>query len=629
MTAEGYRLAHPELMSRPGVSVLDVGPLAPEARRRIEQEFPRLIYSAPRQPLAGRTLLHRLSTGDINLWWLTEIAEKSPFRGQLVSSCYQLALLWLAWQRGHYQEMWLAIADRPLAAAAASCSQAGVPVRNVGSRVSGGRGWFTPNLLLRRAYLVVRLAVQRALLCKLAPRRNVNAGIAFYSSYPLNWSDAYSGDPKDRMYGALNRVLAPWKPTSYLLWIETPLRKLWRDRRAIAAGFLARDAHPLLLSVTNSELLARLAPSRLVRLAAAMRAAERHLSLRFEPFQIAPVFLADLRRSLASGELAINELHVRAVSRYTSSNPLEYIVHWGEFQPVEKAIWYGLRERRALAVALQHTTATAMFLNYSFIAGELEADARAPRASEAMPLPDLFVSTGEYAAAAVARAGFPVGRTRVCGGIRFRGLLELATSRRDRPADRAAVGLPPGAHVLLVTTTSKQADNENMVTALMGYLRQRQAPCEVIVKCHPMRDDAGIIARRLQTAGPHVRATPFGNDTPLHLLIAAADVMVGNSSASGLESIALGIPVVFFHNPNLYDVNALYSMDDAVMLAADTPELIAALNMLERDEAAVERLRAAWPGCLGRLLYRLDTAAEDRCLAFLREHASASTPASA
>ena len=87
--------------------------------------------------------------------------------------------------------------------------------------------------------------------------------------------------------------------------------------------------------------------------------------------------------------------------------------------------------------------------------------------------------------------------------------------------------------------------------------------------------------------------------------------------------------MVFFHNPNLYDVNALYSMDDAVMLAADTPELIAALNMLERDEAAVERLRAAWPGCLGRLLYRLDTAAEDRCLAFLREHASASTPASA
>jgi UDP-N-acetylglucosamine:LPS N-acetylglucosamine transferase len=142
-----------------------------------------------------------------------------------------------------------------------------------------------------------------------------------------------------------------------------------------------------------------------------------------------------------------------------------------------------------------------------------------------------------------------------------------------------------------------------------------------------MRDDADTIARRLQAAGSHVRATPFGNDTPLHQLIAAADVMVGNSSASGLESIALGVPVVFFHNPNLYDVNALYSMDDAVMLAADTPELVAALDTLERDEAAVQRLRAAWPGCLARLLYRLDTAAEDRCLAFLREQAPASTPA--
>lgn len=620
VTTDGLRRANPQLFTRPTVEFVDVASLASAARDQVAGEFPRLMHAAARQPLAGGSLLERLADGAINLWWLSEISEKSVFRGRLVNGCYQLALIRLAIDRYRPDRVMIAIGDEPLAESAGSLK--GLPVERLTVERRSGAP-FLVDVLARRLYLLCRLLTLRAVIGAVgAPRPD--ARIWLFASFPLNWSAAFSESPGDRMYGALGKVLAGWKRTGYLLWVDTSPRQLWRYRRQVATGWRASNALPLNTAVALCDYLRLLSPSRLVQLWSALRAAVSSLRASFAGFDVRSLFRADLHRALANGELALNELIAVAIRRATSGGRADFVVHWGEFQPVEKAIWYGLRGTGARAVAFQHTTATPMFLNYSFLPGEFEDYRRKPETPASMPLPDLFVSTGAYATGAVVRAGFPEARARICGGIRFRGLLELATSPRDKAAARRGLGVAEGARVMLVTTATKPADNENMVDAVAECMRRDPAAWTLLVKCHPMRDEGAAIAARLQAIDPRMHVTAYNTDVPLPTLIAVADVMVGNSSASGLESIALGTPMIFFHNPHVYDVSVLYSMPESILFAADAMELAAALRLVTRNPDAVDRLRAAWPARLQSLLHRIDTHAEARFLAFVRESLSTS-----
>ena len=164
ITAEGYARANPALLQRDGVSLMDVSRVAADARRQVAEEFPRLMHAAPRQLLAGRSILDRLVTKRMSLWWLSDISEKSVFRGRLVNGCYQLAMIGQAWTRGTFDELWLAIGDGPLAAAAASCAASGIPVRRCTAMPRTPRPFeFTMALIARRAYLAMRLWAQRVM----------------------------------------------------------------------------------------------------------------------------------------------------------------------------------------------------------------------------------------------------------------------------------------------------------------------------------------------------------------------------------------------------------------------------------------------------------------------------------
>jgi predicted glycosyltransferase len=101
-------------------------------------------------------------------------------------------------------------------------------------------------------------------------------------------------------------------------------------------------------------------------------------------------------------------------------------------------------------------------------------------------------------------------------------------------------------------------------------------------------------------------------------LLAAADVLVTNSSATGVEAIALGVVPIFFHNPHLYDLSILHSLQDSALFATDASELVQALDDALSGRAA-RRLAPHWDDDLRRLFGSLDTAAEERLLTFMRE----------
>lgn len=625
---EVYERAHGPLLRSHGVALLEAGEAAALARSRMERAYPQLIYDLARAPLpGGKSLLDHLAIEDANMWWLTETPEKSPFRCSLVNDVYWLELVRAVVARWAFDEVWVSTTCPELARSVASFEPhdgRGLSVASV-RRVRRVLPWlrtvgFCLELLARRAVLFLRVLMQYLVVRRMSiqvPPEQTRA--LLWAPYPSLWSNALGDNPTDRMYGELSAVLDTWKPTGYLSTIHLPWHRLWRARSEIKRVFLAKRVLPLIGFATWGDLFTILWPPYLAKLVRAMHALHRLPKYWHGEFNIAPVVAKELRCALRGSALLLDIVVMRAVKRLCQQRPVDLIIQSGEFQPIEKAVWYGAGATGVKTVAFQHSTASPMFLNYHFGNGEMESYARGGEDSRAMPLPTFFATTGTYAADALRRAGFPAERMTVCGAIRYRRLLDLRESGASAEALREELGLAPSATVITVAGASKRPDNITMVTSLARALRGLDREVTLLIKAHPLLPMEQEMASVLHEERPEVPCLTMPADGPLYGLLAASDVLLTNSSASGVEAIALGVAPVFFHNPYLYDVSVLYSLGEAVLLVSNTEELAAALQTLMGDRGKLEQTKRSGEAIIGELFHGMDTHAEERLLAFLPE----------
>jgi CDP-glycerol glycerophosphotransferase (TagB/SpsB family) len=188
--------------------------------------------------------------------------------------------------------------------------------------------------------------------------------------------------------------------------------------------------------------------------------------------------------------------------------------------------------------------------------------------------------------------------------------------------------LPEGTKVILVATTSKRGDNLNMINCLGNVLARANQNWSVFIKCHPLlpKRDEQALASIVRRHSPLTKCMTFQEELPLSQMLMMSDVMITNSSATGIEAMALGIMPIFFHNPYLYDLSVLYTLSHSVLLAASAPELAAALTAVFQGDDTLARRKAFWEQDLKDLFYRIDTEAEVRLLGFLQNHGNVSIP---
>src|SRR5205085_9790959 len=86
----------------------------------------------------------------------------------------------------------------------------------------------------------------------------------------------------------------------------------------------------------------------------------------------------------------------------------------------------------------------------------------------------------------------------------------------------------------------------------------------------------------------------------------------------GVEAMVLGVVPIFFHNPNLYDLSVMYSLEDAALFATNGEELASALHAALKGNV-VERLKPHWEQEIRSLFGPLDSLGEQRLIAFMQE----------
>jgi len=620
VSTETYERAHRDVLSGRDITFVSAAPLARAAQEAVQEMYPALLHWIPRSPIgSGQSLLERLTWRGSSLWWFTDISEKSALRGRLISDIYALALIDLSVRHTGAAAIYVDSARASFRGVVDAKSGRAPPPAT--ASLTGTIGFFA-KLVAKRMWWTIRLVVTKAVVRMTGLGRAPLSRTLFLTVHPLNWRRPYENEGRDRIYGRLPEVFATWRTTGYMAWLSAGPIRLWRQRRAVGGVFTQHRVVPVLAVARFSDIFGPLSPSHLAATTRAFAGLCGLPPIPFSGYDLAPLVREEIIRSLAAHEMVADTVIEAATRRLAASGLIDTIIHWGEWQPVEKAVWAGVRGSRVTTVAVQHSAASPMFLNYRFMDGEL-APGGPSMSRDGVPLPSLFATTGHYARDAAVAAAFPPERARVCGPVRYHEL-RVAARRGEQASARAAFGIGASESVALLITASKRADNRAMLAAFIEAVADRRLT--VVAKCHPFDRIEDEIEATLASRAPTLAVRIIRDETSLGDLLFLADVMVGNSSASGLEALAAGVVPVFFHNPYVYDVNILYSLRDSILLAADVVELRSAMTRVFDKPAELAALRQRWPAALHYLVDCLDGGAEERLLDFVKSHAGRETP---
>lgn len=207
-------------------------------------------------------------------------------------------------------------------------------------------------------------------------------------------------------------------------------------------------------------------------------------------------------------------------------------------------------------------------------------------------------------ASAVSFEGTPLPRATVTGNP-IRPEISALDPDRDRPAARAAFGVPPHRKLVLVFGGSLGALrlNESVLEALASWRGRRDLCVHHVVGARDWDDISRAVPRELD--GLAYRCVRYEDDMPRAL--AAADVAVCRSGSSTcFELAAAGLPAVLVPSPYVTadqqtgNARALVEVGGAVLVPdreLDGPRMVAEVDRLLDDEtlrAAMAEAALAW-----------------------------------
>lgn len=558
----------------------------------------------------------------LSLWWLTELSLKNhearPTFGYLV----KLEALRLVLAESLYDQIMLLVRNPDLRDVLAQLCQArGVNV----VQVKLSPGWNPDNLLRLMAgrlknFLMdfaVTLLAQVVYLVSNYRHTQPLAGtvVAFHTWYPLEWLD-WHGQFLDRYYVDLPEFLEKrerWK-TIYIGAVRPMtlknLRKVApivftekRNLGNVQALFLERFISLFRLCLIYLDLWPTLRYLWLERCDPSFRASFSY----DKEVNIFPIARYDLRVSFVN---SIAPLLVQAhrVRNFVKEMRPHTLVTYLELYCYGRAVIYGARTASVgvQIIGYQHSRITRNQLHYSYVPGEIVASPDAPDDTVAnMPIPDVFLLHGSHARRVLLAGGFPEERLRVCGCPRFDDLPEL---RRWREAYqgriRRELGAPDDKKLIVIATAYWVSDTQQLVAFTFDATAGRD-DVWLLFKPHPnYREIREVVHREAERTQQKNFALTFKN---VHLLAAAADVMLTVNSTSGAEALAVGCPVI---NVRLTDVDLspFVEATDAVPEVHNAAELRQALDGILNHPVDPARVMEVIEG----VFYKLDGQAKQR-----------------
>lgn len=601
---------------------LPVTPCAQNAKRTLRDFVPRFYAGLPlHKDASGRPLAEALFADDPAAWWLTDMSEKSIFRGKLIARLYNLALVREAFDACRPTELWIGLDDSGLSEVLAETFARHCRVRRI-----GGPAWLVrlrtalsnaaasivhpPRAFMRAWSTLAELLVVKSLTFGCVARdesRRDAPRLALFSFFPVWWRNAWDTERRREVFyqGSAKRLVERGFVLRYIVWLHlgfvglaadiVKLRRLCRDDEFLCLQSFCKTWR----GVKRVGVIAPLYTWRALRL----RPVDEGMT--FAGFRIAGLVREEILSSVGRRELFRNLLLREAVAGLPTHDLLLFRI---EFQPFERAILLGLENHATVTAGYQHSSVGKDYLSHLFAPDELRRSDS--HGASHPPLPDHIITTGEYVAELMLENGFEAERIHVVGPLRYQELRRRlhAGSRSQARQDEN------GRYRLLVPVSLDKREAIGLAAVLAEALLGSERRFVLCIKGHPANDHSKEFSSYLRRTAGAAAIHLVPREADLYEYIATAKALVMTGSTVGLEAIVLGTPVVMYTNDHIFSFTAssLNAVGQAIINVSDVVGMKQALERLYMEDTPFLEARPFWPRAVKAMFHDFEKDPEAR-----------------
>lgn len=312
----------------------------------------------------------------------------------------------------------------------------------------------------------------------------------------------------------------------------------------------------------------------------------------FEGIEVSEIINDDFRRDWLVMRTASSLLLYEAVKRWKSAGiPIDIFIYAYENHVWEKAYCLALRKfyPSTKIIGYQHATVPKMLLNYFFAKDELPV----------LPFPDKVITSGKYTENLFKESGYDPEKV-VCGGaIRYTSLV----NKEKHTMVRKEASNP----VILVTPSIDRNETIELVWKGLRAFGQMNK-YKIVFKFHPDCPYRSIAKTPGILPGHFIVS-----DKPVGELLQESHLLIYTCSATAIEALALGVPVLHIKSDFIIDRDNLSDSPSSIRESVSTEDDIvkATERILEMDEKELSRRRPIWAGVVSEIFGPVDESVFD------------------
>lgn len=602
---------------------VDVSSIAESSAQSVREFIPRFIYEFPKKTiLRGRySVLDLLRYKDMNFWWFNKIPEKGALWSKLIKRLYYFDLIITECSSEKFDELWMECGDRPFVELVRR-NRNKLPnvrvIRGRGEKRSGQKifilSLFINNLRVLFSASLKTLIVKKQFTKTAAGERKPS--IAFFSFYPLFWS---RDGKKESFFASAPKKVPENEKAVYLTWFSMGARDLFKKARDYLDPGATPERAPLEAYLGMRDYLSIFCSLVLYFFrASGIFIRSGKINEDYKDYDISNIAADELFSGLSGQETAMCLLIKRAFENYCSKNPLKAVVFRAEFQPHERAL-ISAAKGRCLSVAFQHQAIGRNFVQYFFPKKEIEQAYKNAGCPDVQPLADKYIVAGKYPYEALACSGFREDDIKIAGPVRYSGLVGYRKNRKGKDDLRKKHGLPLDRKIVLVTPPAAKNEVLNFAATLAGAVPLINEKYLYLFKSHPVFKFSDEIETLLKEHCPDMDRKYLEDSVNLNEYLTLADCLVLSGTTVGIEAICLGTVPVLLDNLNLFSLNPLTEIKDALFWVTGSRGLADAISSAVNNDEKSRSVKANWRQAIEKIFYNIDEDPDERFAGIIEE----------
>ncbi len=312
----------------------------------------------------------------------------------------------------------------------------------------------------------------------------------------------------------------------------------------------------------------------------------------FEGIDISEIIYDDIRREWTGIRTAMSLINYRDAKHWQCTRiPIDAFIYTYENHVWEKAYCLAFREfyPSAKLIGYQHATVSKMLLNYFFSKDELPV----------LPFPDKVITNGKHIEELFKESGYDLEKV-VCGGA-----IRYAVMMNKGKATSVKKGI--SSPVILVTPSIDKNESIELIRKVLAAFGEKNR-YKIILKLHPVVPYSSI-ARALGSLPENF----IVSDKPVSELLKESQVLLYTSSATSIEALSLGVPVLHIESDFIIDRDNLSDFPPSIRQSAKNKDEIVRMTekILGTDEKELSKQRIIWEDIVAEIFGPVDESVLD------------------